>query len=175
VDSLGRGGCSVGMLRVLLLLALVALAGVAARADDIRIGDWEVGERVNDFDDVRSTYALIGAEQGEGHFGASCSNNRTMAFLGGLDFIPNGVGGRDARLEWRVDGGPVELAELLASSASMGWSLGAPSIAMLRALKGGERLRVRYLDISYRAHTLSFDITGVDEALSHVSAACGWE
>jgi len=156
---------------IALIVLVSGLIGAGPAHGKIAIyGNWVVGESTAAASNTPSTLAFLEADEGVETFVAGCSANGASAFLTNTTFWS----GQHVELEWRLDDEPARRSDLVSTPNVIGWPMGEASIAVLRALMGAQRLRVHYQDRGGRMHDASFNLAGATEALSRISAACGW-
>jgi type VI secretion system protein VasI len=147
---------------------------------------WDVRTETSAFDDTTSVYMSVESEEvltcGRGLSAPRnatlmlrCSENTTAMYLSTDCHLASGHGGY-GNIDLRIDDSPAfELAfEASTNNSALGLWNGGRSIGPIKRLIGADQLLMRFTPYAENAQTVTFPISGLEEAIAPLREACNW-
>lgn len=146
--------------------------------------DWSVRTDVSPLDDSKSVYLSVTSMSPiMGRYGRletgtlyiRCFENTTSLFtLWGGHFMSDNRGG--GRVDYRIDDNPAAHVSMQESSdnEALGLWNGGVSIPFIKRLFGGEKIFMRASPFNESPVEMTFNISGLEEAIEPLREACGW-
>lgn len=127
--------------------------------------------RVTSENTIRGRYG----SSGRGFLLIRCMENTTSAYIGFNDQFMSDIQGY-GRVEYRIDDDTMRRINMSASTDNMVLGLwnGGRSIPWVKQLIGHDQLIVRATPFNESASTMTFDISGLDQAITELRQTCSW-
>jgi len=147
-------------------------------------GRWIVTEDTSAFDDSRTVVLTIESNETiRGQFGGPgpatmflrCKENRTVLYLWLNDLFLSDIQGFGV-VDYRIDDQKAATARMESSTDNKALGLwdGGKSIPFLKKFMGGHRVVFRATPFNESPVEFSFDLTGLETAISPLREACSW-
>ena len=145
---------------------------------------WQIKEETSKIDDSKNVYAALESSEAiTNPYGqrrkavllVRCAEKKTSLYLTFADHFISSIQ-QYGTVTYRIDRNPAQkrgFQEFTDHKALGLWS-GADAIPFIRQLYGGDTLFVQATPYNQSPVTAEFQITGTQEALEPVRAACGW-
>lgn len=145
---------------------------------------WVVTEETSKIDDSKNVFlSLQASEPMRGRYGDSVTASLLIACREGTTsmwvdfagfFMSDHQGG--GRVTYRIDGEKAQKIAMVVSSdnEALGLWQGADAIPWLRKVFGHDRLLIRAMPYNESEVTMEFPISGLEEAIKPLRAACNW-
>ncbi len=147
-------------------------------------GKWIVRTDVSPLTDDKNVFLSLQSEnevpgkyggRGKGVIWLRCMENTTAVLINfNNHFMSDHAGG--GTVEFRRDDSPLYKSRMNESNdnSSLGLWNGGNAIPFIKGLLGTNQLIVRATPFSESAITLTFDVTGVDNAITELRETCSW-
>lgn len=147
-------------------------------------GRWIVTEDTSAFDDSRTVVLTIDSNEAiRGQFGGPgpvtmflrCKENRTVLYLWLNDLFLSDIQGFGV-VDYRIDDQKAATVRMESSTDNKALGLwdGGKSIPFLKKLMDGQRVVFRATPFNESPVEFSFDLTGLETAISPLREACSW-
>lgn len=153
--------------------ALLGIVSVSAVADgDYRDeGQWMIKKESNKLTDKTDVYAMLRPSSGSGTLFLRCENNKTEAFLSVNEYLGSSYG---TTVTTRIDGGkPIKSSWVMGEGGDSAFS--PKSLSFIKSINGKKELIIGYSPYGKSQVIAEFDLNGINDVASEVSAACGWK
>ena len=150
----------------------------------LKKGNWILKTDVSPLTDDKNVFLSLTSENvipsrfggsGKGRMWVRCMENTTSIFVNFNEaFMSDHAGG--GRVEYRLDKSPLSRAVFRESNDNKGlglWS-GNEAIPLIKRMLGHEKMVIRATPFSESSITLTFDISGFENAVSELRETCNW-
>jgi type VI secretion system protein VasI len=148
-------------------------------------GNWQIASRTSEFTDLTSHVISAKSQQPAAcrwsrgkpvNLKIQCLNNATSLVLETNCYMTSSRFRNYGEVLYRVDNEEPKVLRMEASAdnRSLGLWGGDNSIPVIREMIGKSKLTARMTPYAEKPFTASFDITGLDEALTALRAECSW-
>ena len=151
--------------------------------EEVPNSDWSVSTEVSPLTDETNVFLSVLSEEvvdcgwnrgGRIRLSIRCMENTTaLIFVTNCHMTSNNIYGT---VDYRVDDAPAAVVRMNDSTdnRALGLWRGGQSIPFIRGLFGAERLVARMTPFSENPFTVTFNITGLEEAITPLREACHW-
>jgi type VI secretion system protein VasI len=147
-------------------------------------GSWNVRTERSKIDDSANVFvstesneevlSRFGTNQGKAQLMIRCAENKTSLYIVWAGAF---IGSDTAQVTYRIDREPAKTARMYISTdhRATGLWTGSDSVPFIRALFDKKQLLTRVTPFSESPVTVTFDISGIAEAVKPLAKACKWE
>ncbi|WP_323115929.1 hypothetical protein [Klebsiella variicola] len=161
-------------MKKVLIAAVLTTAPFLAIGDDSGVakeGKWLMSKEENKLTDKVDIYGMLSASKGRGSLIIRCKNNTTDAYFS----IDSYLGSDDSTaITTRIDGAkPVKSSWVMGEGGDAAFP--PKALSFIKSLHGKKELIVGYRPYGKSQLISEFDLSGIDNVIDGVSAACGWK
>lgn len=147
-------------------------------------GNWNVEIEKSKLDDTTTVMMMVLSEEAlPGRFGGSekgalmvrCKESTTSVYtIWGGHFMSDHQGG--GRVDYRIDTAPAKnvAMDVSTDNKALGLWQGGASIPFVKAMFGASSIYMRATPFSESSQEMTFNIKGIEEAITPLREACGW-